>query len=180
MRNAPVFIRFLIVPVFVCATVHAGKNNIDTTLDGLRVELHVLPPELFFSKAQVSAGLATEGALIVGGEKPLLLGGKPNPTHHLTVHIFDLLTAKTITNADIEMSYQPRDEKGVLSGSPVNIPVVVMQDIGKGEESTHYGNNVAMFNIPYVVSVVVNGKKIKFEIDRLFEPNPAADNMPGY
>jgi hypothetical protein len=177
MRSTPVFIRFLIVSVFVCATVHAGQNKIDTTVGGLRVELHVLPPELFFSKAQISAGLATDGVLVIGGASPLLLGDKPNPTHHLAVRIFDSLTSQAITNAKVEMSYQPQDEKGVLSESSVDVPIVVMQDIGNGEESTHYGNNVAMINLPYVVSIIVNDKKIQFKLDRLFEPGPSTENM---
>ncbi|HEX7511195.1 MAG TPA: hypothetical protein VF335_07845 [Chitinivibrionales bacterium] len=142
----------------------------DTTINGLRVELHVLPAEPFFTKDQVSAGNAKEGMVVIGGAKPLPLDAETKPTHHLVVHVFDSLTSKAITNAKVAMSYQALDEKGEQSGGPVEVPVVVMQSIGKDEESTHYGNNVIMRDGPYVVSVVVNNRKIKFKINKFFEP----------
>lgn len=102
------------------------------------------------------------------------------PTHHVDVHLFDTLTSHTITNAKVEMSYQPRGEKEILSGNPVHVPILVLQDMGKGEESIHYGNNVAILNVPYVVSVTVNGTQIKFKLDNLFEPSPSTDYMRPY
>jgi hypothetical protein len=170
MRTITVFIRALIYLFFVCGITSAGHFKADTTINGLRVELHVLPAEPFFTKDQVSAGEAKEGMVIMNGAKPLPLDAQTKPTHHLVVHVFDSLTARAITNAKIKMSYLALDEKGEQSGSPVTVPVVVMQSIGKGEESTHYGNNVILRDGPYVVSVVVNGMKIKFKIDHLFEP----------
>jgi hypothetical protein len=40
-----------------------------------------------------------------------------------------------------------------------------MQAIGKGAQSTHYGNNVVMPTGSYTVSVVVNGEKLNLKIN---------------
>jgi hypothetical protein len=178
MGAFPVFSRALIPLVFLCDIVYSGDYKADTTLNGMRVELHLLPAEQFFTKDQVSAGKAKEGMVIMNGAEPLLLDAETKPTHHLAIHVIDSLTTKAITNAKVEMSYQSLDEKGEQSGNPVEVPVVVMQSIGKDEESTHYGNNVIMRDGPYVVSVFVNGKKLKFKIDRFFEPNPSMEPGP--
>jgi hypothetical protein len=178
MRTFPVFIRALVFLVFFCYGTYAGDYKADTTINGLRVELHVMPAEPFFSKDQVSSGMVKEGMMIIGGAQPLMPDMEIKPTHHLAVHVFDSLTTKAVTNAKVKMNYQPLDEKGEQAGSPTEVPIVVMQSIGKDEESTHYGNNVIMRDGPYVVSVVVNGKKLKFKIDPFFEPNPSMQPGP--
>lgn len=164
--------------VFICGIAHAGHYKADTTVCGMRIELHVLPAEPFFTKDQVNSGKVKEGMMVIQGEKPFPLDAKTKPTHHLVIHVFDSLTAKAITNAKVKMSYQPLDTKGEKSGTPIEVPVIVMQAIGKGEESTHYGNNVIMLDGPYVIDVSVNGKKLKFKLDHLFNSGPSVDYMP--
>jgi len=78
--------------------------------------------------------------------------------------VFKAKTGKAITDAKVDMSFQPLDDTGKLSGSSVDVPIVVMQVIGKGAESTHYGNNVEMPSGSYAVEVSVNGNKAHFKI----------------
>jgi hypothetical protein len=87
-----------------------------------------------------------------------------HPNHYLVVHIFDSKTGKATTNAKAKMSFQALDAKGKLNGSSTEVPIVVMQAIGKGEQSTHYGNNVVLPAGRYSVAVVVNGGKIGFKV----------------
>ena len=180
MRTIRTFIQSMIITIFACAIAQAGHFKADTTVDGMRIELHVLPAEPFFTKDQASTGNVKEGMVIMGGAKPLPLDAKKKPTHHLVIHVFDSLSAKAITNAKVKMSYQPLDEKGNYAGGPIEVPVVVMQAVGKGEESTHYGNNVVMLDGPYVVDVSVNGSTLKFKLDHLFNSGPSMDYMPGH
>jgi hypothetical protein len=180
MRTIPVLIRSVIFMVVTSAAIQAGQFKADTTVGGMRIELNVLPAEPFVTKDQVKAGDVKEGMVIIGGAKPMENDAATNPNRHLVVHIFDVNTAKAITDAHVEMSYQPLDEKGNQAGGPIEVPVVVMQAVGKGEESTHYGNNVIMLDGPYVVDVSVNGKKLKFKLDHLFNSGPSMDYMPGH
>jgi hypothetical protein len=45
------------------------------------------------------------------------------------------------------------------------VPVVVMQAIGGGPASTHYGNNVHMPAGAYAVTATVNGTAATFQIE---------------
>ena len=163
--------------VFAVGIVRAGDVKMDTTVNGQRIELHVLPAEPFFTKGQVAAGAPKEGMLIIGGAKPVLPDAETHPNQHLVVHVFDLKTDKAITDAKVKMSFQALDEKGNLTGSPIDVPVVVMQAIGKGPQSTHYGNNVAMPDGPLAISIVVNGKKLKFTLNRVYAPSGSMEDM---
>jgi hypothetical protein len=170
--------KFLIVVQFVIlftfSTIHAGHVMVDTTIHDLRIELHVLAAEPFFTKAEVSANKVTEGMLFISGAKPLAPDADVHPNHHLVIHVFNAKTGKAITNAKVEMSFQSLDEKGNTSGSPTEVSIVVMQAIGKGAQSTHYGNNVLMPSGPYTVSVIVNGEKLNFKIN---VPDAQGDSM---
>jgi hypothetical protein len=135
------------------------------TTDGIRIELHVLPAEPFYTADQVKGNPDLEGMLIVGGAKPLALDAQPHPSCHLIVHVFDAQTDKALTDADVNMEYQLISKHGELKGTTVQVPVVIMQVIGKGPETTHYGNNVVLPDGAYLVTVVANGKKAVFYID---------------
>ena len=134
------------------------------TMDGLRVELHVLPAEPFFTADEVAASHVKEGMLIMGGARPVAPDAATHPNHHLVVHVFDAKTGKAITNATVGMNFQRLDDKGRPNVAAVDVPVVVMQAIGKGPQSTHYGNNVVMPNGTYSITVTVNGKKTEFRL----------------
>jgi hypothetical protein len=152
--------------------VHISKT---ATTDGLRIELHVMPAEPFYTADQVESNTDLEGMLIVGGAKPLPLDAQPHPNCHLIVHVFDAQTGKALTDADVSMEYQLIDEHGKLQETAVQVPVVIMQVIGKGPETTHYGNNVVLPDGAYIVTVVANGKKAAFYIDLSSKEEDSSD-----
>ena len=129
-----------------------------------RVELHVLPAEPFFSKADVAAKNVKEGMEIEGGAAPIAPDADSHPNHHLVVHIFDKTTAKVVADATVTMSFVALDAKGNPTGAPSDVPVVIMQAVGKGPASTHYGNNVTIPPGRYSVNVTVNGQKVVFAV----------------
>jgi hypothetical protein len=154
----------LIAMIVCAASVRAGDMMKAATMDGLRVELHVLPAEPFFTADEVAVGHVKKGMLIMGGAQPVAIDAASHPNHHLVVHVFDAKTGKAITNAMVSMNFQLLDDKGKPHGAVVDVPVVVMQAIGRGPQSTHYGNNVVMPDGTYAIAVTVNGKKTEFRM----------------
>jgi|WetSurMetagenome_2_1015567.scaffolds.fasta_scaffold77198_4 hypothetical protein len=154
----------LIVMILCAASLRADDMMKTATMDGLRVELHVLAAEPFFTAAEVAASHVKEGMLIMGGANPVAIDAVSHPNHHLVVHVFDAKTGKAITDAMVGMNFRLLDDKGRPNGAVVDVPVVVMQAIDKGPQSTHYGNNVVMPNGTYSVAVTVNGKKTEFRL----------------
>ena len=134
------------------------------TVGAYRVELHVLPAEPFFSKQDVADKHVKEGMEIESGAAPVALDSDSHPNHHLIVHIFDKQSGKVVSNATVTMSFVALDGKGNPAGTPTEVAVVVMQAIGKGPASTHYGNNVNMAAGHYNVTVTVNGEKAVFAV----------------
>jgi len=134
------------------------------TTDGLRIELHVMEAEPFYTAEQVKADPELKGMLIVGGAGPLAPDSEAHPNCHLIVHVFDARTGQPLTDAKVSMEYQMLDREGRSQGMATEVPVVVMQVIGKGPASTHYGNNVVLPDGNYRVTVVANGKKAEFDI----------------
>jgi hypothetical protein len=165
MLNYSILFKSVIVIAIACAAPAQTQNLMKTaTVNGMRVELHVMPSEPFFTADEVTAKHVTVGMLIMEGAEPLAPDAESHPNHHLVVHIFDSKTGHAITNAKVTMSFQPLDSKGKLTSTSIIVPIVIMQAIGKGPESTHYGNNVVMLAGSYSVMVVVNGKKIGFKV----------------
>ncbi len=134
------------------------------TVEAYRVELHVLPAEPFFSKADVAAKNVKEGMEIEGGAAPVAPDADSHPNHHLVVHVFDKQTAKVVTDATVTMNFVALDAKGNPAGTAAEVHIVLMQAIGKGPASTHYGNNVTMPAGRYSVTVTVNGQKAVFAV----------------
>jgi hypothetical protein len=165
MHNISLAVKSAIVLGMTCVTYTQAQDVMKTAKVGnTKVELHVLAAEPFFTADEAAAKNATEGMLIVSGAAPLAPDAESHPNHHLVVHVFDSKTGKAITNAKIKMSFHALDAKGKTAGASTDVPIVVMQAIGKGTESTHYGNNVIMPAGPYSISVIVNGKKASFKI----------------
>ena len=155
--------------VFVLAiafTVSVDARNVikTATVDGMRIELNILPAEPFFTQEEVRSKKVKEGMLIISGAEPLSLEANKRSHRHLVVHIFDAKSGKAITTAKVSMNFQQLDAKGKPIGDSVNVPIVIMQAIGKGVESTHYGNNAVMPAGSYSVTVVANGKKVGFQV----------------
>jgi hypothetical protein len=147
------------------------------TARAYRVELHVLPAEPFFSKEDVAVKHVKDGMEVEGGATPVMLDAASHPNHHLVVHVFGGKTRQAITDATVTMSYAPLDRKGVPASARVEVPVVVMQAIGKGPSSTHYGNNVTMSPGRYQVTVFVNGEKAVFGVTASDAPSSPMKNM---
>lgn len=146
------------------------------TLDSIRIELHVLPAEPFFTKDQVAAGHVTQGMLVVSGAEPVGVDAASHPNHHLVVHVFNAKTGKAVTHADVAITYKMLDKKGKPSADSAAVPIVTMQAIGKGAQSTHYGNNVTLAPGTYSIHVVVDGAQASFTVA---VTENGKDSMPG-
>jgi hypothetical protein len=159
------------------ASAYAADVMQTKTIGTFRVELHVLPAEPFFSKEDVAAKHVKEGMEVEGGATPVMLDAASHPNHHLVVHVFRKNARQAITDATVTMSYTPLDRKGTPAGAQVEVPVVVMQAIGKGPASTHYGNNVTMPAGRYQVTVFVNGEKAVFGVRASDAPSTPMKHM---
>jgi hypothetical protein len=160
-------VNWLFLAALITAIAHAGSANAadvmsTKSIGSYRVELQVLPAEPFFSRQDVAAKHLTEGMEIEGGASPVMLDAPSHPNHHLVVHVYDKRTGQAFADAVVTMNFVPLDRRGSPEGAAVEVPVVVMQAIGKGPASTHYGNNVTMPAGRYRVTVTVNGKKAVF------------------
>ena len=114
---------------------------------------------------------------IEGGAAPVMLDAASHPNHHLIVHVFDKKTGQALTDATVTMKFASMNGKGGPAGAPVDVPVVVMQAIGKGPSSTHYGNNVTMPAGRYQVTVTVNGKTTVFRVSASDAPSKSTGGM---
>jgi hypothetical protein len=165
MRNFSILLKIPIILGAVCMVSLQAQDVMKTAkVNNMKVELHVLAAEPFFTADEMKDKNAKEGMLIVSGAAPLAPDAESHPNHHLVVHIFDSKTGKAITDAKVTMGFQALDAKGKPAGTSTDVPVVVMQAIGKGEQSTHYGNNVVMPSGQYSVALVINGKKCAFKV----------------
>ena len=119
-----------------------------------RVVLGFLPAEPFYTAEQVQQEHVTDGMMIVGGATPVPPNAASRPNHHLVFHIFDA-AGNAVRGAHVTIAYAPT--AGDATGTNVTqVPVVEMQAVGKGPESTHYGNNVTLAPGTYNVMVTVN------------------------
>jgi hypothetical protein len=152
--------------LFIAFTLSVDVGNVikAATVDHMRIEINILPAEPFFTADEVTTKKVHEGMLIISGAEPLSLEANTRPNRHLVVHIFDAKTGKAMTSAKVSINFQQLDAKGKPAADSVNVPIVIMQAIGKGSESTHYGNNVLMPTGSYSVAVVANGKKVGFKV----------------
>jgi hypothetical protein len=128
----------------------------------LRVELQLQAAEPLLSKEDATAKNITKGMEIVGGQAPVMPDAASGPNHLLVLRVFNRQTGQVVTDATVTMRIGPIGEKGHPAGAQVEIPVVVMQAIGKGPSSTLYGNNVALPASQYQVYATVNGDAAVF------------------
>jgi hypothetical protein len=178
MRKLSITIQTVFIMVMAFAVSTSAKEVMKTaTVGDMRIELHVLPAEPFFTAGEVAAKKVKSGMLIIGGAVPLSLEANANHNRHLVVHIYGAGTNKAITDARVSMNFQKLDSMGKPTGAPVDVPVVIMQAIGKGAESTHYGNNVVMPAGSYSVSVVINNKQTDFQVMLSDDASTQSDEM---
>lgn len=142
----------------------AGDNTQSISAGPYRIELHVLPPEPFYTAQEVTTKHLTAGMLVVRGAHPVSPDASPAPDHHLIVHVFRRDGGKPVADATVTISFRKDNGSGRPAGSVVRVPVVVMQAIGGGPASTHYGNNVRMGTGSYTVTAAVNGTPAIFHM----------------
>lgn len=143
----------------------AAKDVMMTkTVGAYRIELHLLPAEPFYTADEVAANHVTMGMVIQGGAVPVKPDADAHPNHHLVVHVFDRKTGQAITDAKVDLSFEPLGRGNKSAGASVEVPVVIMQAVGLGPKSTHYGNNVVMPAGAYRVTATVNDEKAVFRV----------------
>jgi hypothetical protein len=158
----------------------AAKDEITTkTVGAYRIELHLLPAEPFYTADEVAAKHVTIGMLIQGGAAPVPPNADSHPNHHLVVHVFDRKTGKAITDAKVSLNFEPLEHSKLSAAASVEVPVVIMQAIGSGPKSTHYGNNVTMPAGSYRVTATVNDAKAVFQVRASDTPANSGGPMPG-
>jgi hypothetical protein len=133
--------KWVLRATFVAATALAASSSAADvmrakTVGPYRVELHVLPAEPFFSKDQVAANKVDEGMEIEGGAAPVMLDAPSHPNHHLVVHVFDRKSCQAVTDATVTMSFASVRRTRGPAGERIEVPIVIMQAIGKGPSST--------------------------------------------
>ena len=104
--------------------------------------LKILPAEAFTGP---NATMERES-----GAEPNLLVSPTHPNHHMVVFITQ--NGKVLEDANVEIRYR---HLGLKSGPWMNLPVVRMYEIGKGPETTHYGNNLTLNAGTYQVDVTI-------------------------
>jgi len=153
---------------FASLAAHARDIKATKSAGGYRIELNVLSAEPFAGAGMAMGGSmsAHTGMMMVvkGGAAPVEADAASHPNHHLVVHVYDRASGKAAANAEVTITYVPLDKGGRAAGPQMSVPVVVMEAIGKGPGSTHYGNNVTMSPGAYRVDVTVNGTKVSFSI----------------
>jgi hypothetical protein len=135
----------------------AGRIQLVRATGPYRIELDVLPAEPFVSSAAAASGTVKVGMVRLGGASP----ASPAVTnHHLVAHVFNRMTGRALTHANVRIQYK-------LSGSPVApiaVPIVRMEAVGQGSQSTHYGNNVRMRPGTYDVAVMADDYSTTFHL----------------
>lgn len=134
------------------------------TVAAYRVELHITAPQPIFSKQEVADKRVKKGMEIIGGAAPVAPEAASRPNRHLAVSVVRRRPRRVVTDASLTISFVPIDAKGKADGTPKDVPVVVMQEVGKGAASTRYGNNVTMSAGRYNVTVMIKGKRLVFVV----------------
>ena len=163
----------------VFAVPAAAKDVMKTkNVGAYRIELHVLPAEPFYTADEVAAKHPTMGMVIQGGAAPVKPDADMHPNNHLVVHVFDRKTGQAITDAEVGLSFEALGRGNKPAGTSAEVPVVIMQAIGMGPKSTHYGNNVVMPPGSYRVTAMVNDQKTVFQVAASDAPD-AGGSMGG-
>jgi len=159
-RFAQVLAIAAIAAVAIPATaMNMGSGVTMTKVAGpYKLVLQLLPAEPFYTQDQYAKEHPKDGMLVMGGATPVAPGAASHPNHHLIVHVYDAASGKALTNATVTIRY------GTVSGATKNLPIVEMQAIGKGPQSTHYGNNLYLPDGTYTVTVTANGNTATFTV----------------
>ncbi len=121
-----------------------------------KLELQVVPTVKISTPADVKAGTAKDGEVLVRG-----IAASPKDaasTRHLELRVYSLDKNALVTDATVSISMIDTGRKLVV------VPIAVMNGIAPGAADTHYGNNVSMAAGTYTVDVTVNGEKSTFSV----------------
>lgn len=122
-----------------------AQNVSQTAMAGsYSVTLKVLPAESFVGPG---ADMAWDG-----GAKAVTLNGSKHPNHHLVA--FVQKNGKPVEKGRVAIRYRMLAPKKTGWKS---LPVARMHVMGKGPETTHYGNNLMLPAGSYEARVSVNG-----------------------
>lgn len=134
----------LALAAFLVPTAVRAQNINRTGHSGpYAVALKVLPAEAFTGP---HAAMAHDG-----GAAPALVNGPEHPNHHMVVFIKK--DGKPVEAAQVKITYR----RGMSAWT--TLPVARMHVVGKGLDTTHFGNNVNLAPGKYQVRVSVDGKK---------------------
>lgn len=134
----------LLVAGIVASNAAEAKNISKTEKAGaVRITLDILPAEAF--KGPHASMVRSGGAM------PMVLSHSPQPNHHMVV--FLKRNGKPVKQANVTILYK---ESAPHKGKWTLLPVVRMHVAGKGQATTHFGNNVNLTPGDYEVIVVVN------------------------
>jgi hypothetical protein len=168
----------LMFAVAFAPSAHAAGAMQSRNLGPEHVELQLLGAQPFFNQEDVAAKHITEGMEIVRGAAPVMPDAASHPNHSLIVHVLNRKTGRVMAAANVSLDFAPNDNKGGPTTGQVEVPVVVMQAIGKGPSSTSYGNNVTMPAGHYRVFVTINNDvPIRFNITATDDPSMPMEHM---
>ncbi|MGA8841676.1 MAG: hypothetical protein WCC70_08150 [Candidatus Aquilonibacter sp.] len=158
------FSQALAIAAIAAVAIPANAMNMGTGVTLTKVAgpyklvLQLLPAEPFYTQNQYAKEHPSDGMLVVSGATPVAPDDPSHPNHHLIVHVYDAASGKAVTNATVTIAYS------TASGVQKNLPIVEMQAIGKGPQSTHYGNNLNLPDGTYNVTVTANGNAATFTV----------------
>lgn len=121
-----------------------------------KLELQIVPNLKISTPADVTAGRAKDGEVIVRG-----IAATPKDaavTRHLELRVYSLDKNALVTDATVTISMIDAGRKLIV------VPIAVSHGIANGPSDTHYGNNVSMPPGTYTIDVSVNGEKSSFSI----------------
>ena len=149
----------------LAATATAGRTAVGCNAEaGVRIAvtpsyrfaLHVGMPEKMYTPAQARKMHPQQGEVMVRGSMSMggiMMGGS---MRHLEVQICSKSTNAVVTNANPTIVVVD----ATAHGMPTNVPIAVMEGIGKGVADLHYGNNVTMpAGHRFTITVKLNGQR---------------------
>ena len=125
-----------------------------------RFALRVGKQEKMYTRAQVKRLHPKSGEVMLrGGMSGMNMGG---PMRHLEVQICNRATGAVVTNASPKIFVFDATAANAI---PMQIPVAVMEGVGKGVADLHYGNNVSMAaGHKFTIRVRLNSEHVTFDL----------------
>ena len=125
-----------------------------------RFALRVGKQEKMYTPAQVKRLHPKSGEVMLRGSMSgMNMGG---PMRHLEVQICSRAARAVVTNANPKIFVF---DDTAANAPPMQIPVAVMEGVGKGVADLHYGNNVSMAaGHKFTIRVRLNSEHVTFDL----------------